>query len=94
MNMGAQVLRKKGEILSGPVDLLLSSDSSSLWIPSVLIVMIRDGWVGAVWHVWYCRVFYNTNCVLSKGDLSSVVVTRVSLCFLSAFMLVVSSISG
>lgn len=35
--MGAQVLRKKGGILSGPVDLLVSGDSRRFWIPSVLM---------------------------------------------------------
>lgn len=51
--MGAQVLRKKGVILSGSVTIFMSIDSRS-FCPNI---NSRDGWVAAISHVWCNKLF-------------------------------------
>lgn len=83
-----QILTKKGGILSGPVDLLVSSDSSSSCIPSH-IMESRDGRARAIWHdrcngVPFCE---------DRGELCRVGVlfaTRVSQWSVNAAILAVS----
>ena len=89
----AQVLRKKGGILSGPGDLVTSRVSSNLRITSV--VMSRGGMGG--WGLFgmlgvtgFSCVKTEWNCVLSNCALCSGVVRRVLLLSLSADIFEVS----
>ena len=91
--MGAQVLRKKGGILSGPGALVTSRVSSSFRIPSVEMSrsgMGGEGLSGMVGVIGFSCVNTEWNCVLSSCALCSGVVKRVLLLSFNADILDVS----